>query len=142
MTKRKARETVRRARETVITTTVKGDISGMFAAGQDIEQKQQIQNGPVTDPKVMLEDWTAQLTALKQALADANLPDKTKNVADARLDDLEEQVKSGKPKQDILDQVGNWFAGHIPELLTAITSLLTHPAVTKMIENGAKTLLI
>ena len=71
--------------------------------------------------------------ALHQEVADQAPPDK-KEVAQKKVDVLKEALTEGQPDLGVVESVVRWFGENIPQLVGAITSILFHPLVGKVIE--------
>ncbi len=82
----------------------------------------------------------ADLAKLRQMLADlkaeiaAGAPSDKKEAALERMAELEEAITAPEPDLTTMEYVNNWFAKHLPALAGGVTSLVTHPVVTKMVE--------
>ncbi len=116
-----------------INATLSGPVSGQVAIGTGITQTQE--NG-VVRPEVT----PADLAVLQQALADlkahieAVAPVEKKAAALDRAAELEGAVTAGKPDLTTMDYVKHWFTRYLPELAGAVTSIVVHPIVGKLVE--------
>ncbi len=117
----------------VISATISGDISGQVAVGKDITQTQVVGE---TGPAVTEEE----LAQLRQMLADlkaqvaAQAPPDKKEAALERVEELQEAVTAEKPDLTTMEYVRNWFVKHLPGLAGAVTSVVVHPIVGKLVE--------
>jgi hypothetical protein len=117
----------------VIRATISGDISGQVAVGKGITQ---IQTIGAARPEVT----EADLAELRQILADlkakvaAKAPPEKKDAALARVEELEEAVTAGEPDLPTMEYVKRWFAKNLPGLAGAVTSVVVHPIVGKLVE--------
>ncbi len=117
----------------VIRATISGDISGQVAVGKGITQTQTI---GAARPKVTETD----LAELRQALADlrarvaAEAPPEKKDAALERVDELEEAVTAKEPDLATMEYVKGWFVKNLPGLAGAVTHVIVHPIVGKLME--------
>jgi hypothetical protein len=123
----------------VIRATISGDISGQVAVGKGITQIQTI--GAVR-PEVTKAD----LAELRQILADlkakvaAKAPPEKKDAALERVKELEEAVTAGEPDLPTMEYVKRWFVKNLPDLAGAVTSVVVHPIVGKLVETAGDAL--
>jgi hypothetical protein len=117
----------------VIRATISGDISGQVAVGKGITQ---IQTIGAARPQIT----EADLAELRQILADlkakvaAEAPPEKKDAALERVKELEEAVTAGEPDLPTMEYVKRWFARNLPGLAGAVTSVVVHPIVGKLVE--------
>ena len=117
----------------VINATISGPVSGQVAIGTGITQMQTI---GMARPEVT----PAELAMLQRALAglkaqvEAAAPPDSKNAALARVAELEEAVTARKPDLTTMEYIKHWFARNLPELAGAVTSIVVHPIVGKLVE--------
>ena len=115
-----------------IRADITGDISGQVAVGKGITQ---IQNIGVPRPGVT----ETELAELRQILADlkaqveAQVPPELKGAALERVGELEGAVTADKPDLTTMEYVKNWFTKNLPKLAGAVTSVVIHPIVGKLI---------
>ena len=123
----------------VIKATISGDVSGQVAVGKGITQTQ---IAGVAKPEVTEVD----LAELQRALADlkakvaAEAPPEKKDAALERLGELEETVTAEEPDLTTMEYVKNWFVKNLPGLAGAVTSVVVHPIVGKLVEAAGDTL--
>lgn len=117
----------------VINVTLSGPVSGQVAIGRDINQMNMI---GVARPEVTQAD----LTELRHVLADVKaqlesdaVPEK-KVAALERMAELEEAVTAKRPDLTTMEYVKRWFARNLPELAGAVTGVIVHPIVGKLVE--------
>jgi hypothetical protein len=117
----------------VIRATISGDISGQVAVGKGITQTQTI---GAARPEVTETD----LAELRQALADlrakvaAEAPPEKKDAALERVEELEDALTAKEPDLATMEYVKGWFAKNLPDLAGAVTSVVVHPTVGKLVE--------
>ena len=88
----------------------------------------------------------AELAELRQMLAElkaevaANAPTDKKAAALERVTELEEAVTAEKPDLTTMGYVKNWFVKNLPSLAGAVTGLVVHPIVGKLVEAAGEML--
>jgi hypothetical protein len=116
-----------------IHATISGPLSSQVAVGKGITQ---IQTVGAPRPEVS----EAELAELRHMLADlkarveAEAPPDKKDAALERLGELEEAVTAAEPDLPTKEYVKTWFVKHLPGLAGAVTSLVVHPIVGKLVE--------
>jgi hypothetical protein len=116
-----------------IQATIKGKVSGQIAIGNDITQSQtKVQQSVTPDDLKELRQLLAELHGKVEAEVS---PDK-KNAALERVKKLEKAVTEKKPDLSTMESVKNWFGKNVPALAGAVTSLIVHPIVGKLVEAG------
>jgi len=117
----------------VIRATISGDVSGQVAVGKGITQTQTI---GAAQPQVTEADWAE----LRQALADlkakvaAEASPEKKDAALERVNELEEAITAEEPDLTTMEYVKRWFVKHLPGLAGAVTGVVVHPIVGKLVE--------
>jgi len=117
----------------VIRATISGDISGQVAVGKGITQVQSI---GATRPQIT----EADLAKLRQILTDlqakvaAEAPPEKKDAALERVKELEEALTAEEPDLTTMEYVKGWFVKNLPGLAGAVTSVVVHPIVGKLVE--------
>ena len=117
----------------IIRATISGDISGQVAVGKGISQ---IETIGVIRPEVT----EADRAELRQILADlkakvaAEAPPDKKDAALERVEELEEAVAAEEPDLTTMEYVKRWFVKNLPGLAGAVTSVIVHPIVGKLVE--------
>jgi len=61
------------------------------------------------------------------------LADETRASATERVDELEAAATAAEPDLSTLEYVRNWFAKHVPAFLGAVTGIVVHPVVGKLV---------
>ncbi|HEX9387085.1 MAG TPA: hypothetical protein VF918_12255 [Anaerolineales bacterium] len=120
-----------------IQVTVGGDVSGQLAAGENITQISTKTTGEVT--KAELEEFRQLLTSLRSKIEVEVQPDK-KEAAFERVGELEHAITEKKPDLSTMEYVRNWFIKNLPGLAGAVTSVVVHPIVGKLVEAGGDAL--
>lgn len=116
-----------------ISADISGDVSGQVGVGKDIRQTQTIGAGAA--PAVT----EAELAELREAFAQlkaqvaAEAPPERKGAAVERLDELEQAVLAEEPDLTTVDYVKRWFARNVPRLAGAVTGIVIHPIVGKLV---------
>jgi len=117
----------------VIRAAISGDVSGQVAVGKGITQTQTI---GAARPQVT----ETELAELRQALADlkakvaTEAPPEKKDAALERVEELEEAVAAKEPDLTTMEYVKRWFVRNLPDLAGAVTSVVVHPIVGKLVE--------
>jgi hypothetical protein len=117
----------------VIRATISGDVSGQVAVGKGIVQTRTVS---AARPKVTEGD----LAELRQMLADlkakvaAEAPPDKKDAASERVEELEEAITAKEPDLTTMEYVKGWFVKNLPGLAGAVTSIIVHPIVGKLVE--------
>ena len=120
-----------------IQVTVGGDVSGQLAAGENITQMSARTTHEVTQAE--LEDFRQLLTSLRAKIEVEVQPDK-KEAAFERVGELEHAIAEKKPDLSTMEYVRNWFIKNLPGLAGAVTSVVVHPIVGKLVEAGGDAL--
>jgi len=82
----------------------------------------------------------ADLTELRQVLTDlkakvaAEAPLEKKDAALERVEELEEAVTAEEPDLTTMEYVKRWFVKNLPGLAGAVTGVVVHPIVGKLVE--------
>jgi hypothetical protein len=117
----------------IIQAMISGDISGQVAVGKGITQTQTI---GAARPEVT----EADLAELRQVLADlkakvaAEAPPEKKDAALERVEELGEAIAAKEPDLATMEYVKRWFVKNLPGLAGAVTSVVVHPIVGKLVE--------
>lgn len=122
-----------------ISAMISGNISGQVAVGKNITQAQTI---GAAKPAVT----EADLAELRQVLADlltqveAEAPPEQKQAAVERVKELGEAVTAQAPDLSTIEYVKRWFVKNLPGLAGAVTGVILHPIVGKLVEATGDTL--
>ncbi len=120
-----------------IQVNVGGDVSGQLAAGENITQLSTKTTGEVT--KAELEEFRQLFATLRSKIEAEAQPDK-KEAALERVGELEQAITEKKPDLSTMEYVRNWFVKNLPGLAGALTSVVVHPIVGKLVEAGGDAL--
>jgi hypothetical protein len=120
-----------------IRVSVGGDVSGQLAAGENITQMSTKTTREVT--QAQLEEFRQLLTSLRAKIEVESQPDK-KEAALERVGELEHAITDKKPDLSTMEYVRNWFIKNLPGLAGAVTSVVVHPIVGKLVEAGGDAL--
>lgn len=115
-----------------------GSIQGQVAVGTNIVQTKKIGLMP---PEIT----EAERLTLNRMLAD--LADQVKRKAPAdkkaaaleRITELDEAINEAEPDLPTMEYVKRWFGKNLPALAGAVTSLVVHPIVGKLVEAAGET---
>ncbi len=129
--------TKKQSRSNNIKVKVGGDVSGQMAVGENIKQVSTKTTGKVT--KAELEELHQLLATLRSKVEAEAQPDK-KDAALERVEELEQAVADKKPDLSTMEYVRNWFIKNLPGLAGAVTSVVVHPIVGKLVEAGGDAL--
>jgi len=116
-----------------IQVTVGGDISGQAAVGENISQVST--RTTVTVTQAELEGLREALKELRAKVENKSQSDK-KDAALERFQELEQAITQEKPDLSTMEYVKNWFGKNLPGLAGAVTSVVVHPIVGKLVEAG------
>lgn len=64
----------------------------------------------------------------------AEAPTEQKTAALVKIDELEDAIEMGQPDLSTMESVKNWFTTHMPTFAGAVTSVVVHPIVGKLVE--------
>jgi len=123
----------------VIRATISGDISGQVAVGKGITQIQTIGAARLEVTEADLAELRQALVNLKAQVAAEAPPDK-KDAALERVEELEEAVTAEEPDLTTMEYINRWFVKNLPGLAGAVTSVVVHPIVGKLVEAAGDTL--
>lgn len=75
-----------------------------------------------------------------KAQVEAEAPPEKKEAALERMAELEEAVIAKEPDLSTMEYIKNWFIKNVPTLAGAVTSVVVHPIVGKIVEAAGETL--
>ena len=121
-----------------VTGTVRGDVSGQLAIGTDIQQVRSttVQTGQET--RELLLDFNRVVEQLRSEIRGA-APPELAAPAQQRVDELEAAVTTaaaGEAEMDLttFEYVRQWLGKNLPSVAGAVTSVVVHPLVGKLVE--------
>ena len=117
-----------------ISANISGYVSGQIAVGKNISQVHQ--SGPLQPSEVTpaeLEELKRVFKVLKAQISTSTAPERRASALE-RVDELEEAVTADKPDLTTVEYVKQWFVKHLPMLSGAITGVIIHPIVGKLVE--------
>ena len=110
---------------------ITGDVSGQVAVGTRITQRQTVSPPPEVTAADRAE--LAELLARLEQEVAAQAPPDQKAAALERTRELAEAVTAEKPDLSTMEYVKGWFVKHLPGLAGAVTSVVVHPIVGKLV---------
>lgn len=118
---------------------IEGNTSGQIATGKNIQQHQTVHaaSSPVTTAD--MDELRAALAALRTQVEAAAPPDEREGAL-MRVDELTKATLTEKPKLSTMEYVRDWFVDHIPQLAGAVTGVVVHPIVGKLVEAAGDSL--
>src|SRR4051794_14471646 len=108
---------------------------GQVGIGRNISQSyvRTHTEGPSAVTEADLAELRRAIEAVKaQIVADA--PPEQRAAALERVDELEEAVVADEPDLTTLQYIRKWFGKNLPKLAGAVTGLIVHPVVGKIVE--------
>jgi hypothetical protein len=112
---------------------VSGTVSGPVAIGKDIDQRQQVGEMNVAVTEAELDELRSEFTKLREQVA-AGAPPEVRDKAVELVDQLQQDTVSEKPKPVTMRYVLDWFKDNAPKLAGAVTSVVVHPIVGRLVE--------
>ncbi|MBD2676952.1 MULTISPECIES: hypothetical protein [Nostoc] len=116
-----------------ISANISGGVSGQVAVGKQISQDQTITSVP--QPEVTEDDLAVlrRLLANVKGQVESEAPPEKKEAALQRVVELEEAVTAKQPDLDTMAYVKKWFIKNLPSLSGAVTGVVIHPIVGKLV---------
>ena len=112
---------------------IDGDINGQIAFGNNISQSQTEIHNYATPAD--LDEFKKLIQELRVKVETEAALDK-KDAALERVQELEQAVAEKKPDLTTMEYVKKWFGKNVPALAGAVTSVIIHPIVGKLVEAG------
>lgn len=109
---------------------VGGDVTGNIAVGHDIDQDLVVVHDPPTPEE--LQALAQRFREVEQLVA-AAAPPEQQDAAVERVRELEQAVTADEPDLTTMEYVRNWFVRHLPRMAGAVTGLIVHPIVGKLV---------
>ena len=119
--------------EKAVSIAIRGDVSGQIAIGKNNRQTQTEIQYSVSDRDLK------KLHLLFRELhskVEATVESKNRDAALKQVQELEEAVTAKKPNISKMEKVKKWFGKNVPALAGAVTSVVVHPIVGKLVEAG------
>jgi phenylpropionate dioxygenase-like ring-hydroxylating dioxygenase large terminal subunit len=113
--------------------TIGGDVSGQVGVGHDITQQYTRTTGTAAVTEEDLDEIRRMVDEIRRRVAQ-EAPADQRDAALERVDELRDAVATKQPDLTTLDYVRSWFGKHLPALAGAITGLIVHPLVGKVVE--------
>ncbi|WP_017625254.1 hypothetical protein [Nocardiopsis chromatogenes] len=114
-----------------------GDVSGQVVVGDDNTVVTAHGDAGEASAAVSpdLESLRAGFDALRERIAQ-EAGEGTDAAARERVDELEEAVTAEEPEVSVMVYVRDWFAKRLPALAGAVTALIVHPFVGRLVEHA------
>lgn len=122
--------------------TISGNISnvsGQAAVGIGISQIH-ASHAPQSEMTEADRATLQQLLAALTTQVETQAPPEKKASALERVEELKAAVTAEKPDLTTMEYVKNWFVKYMPTLSGAVTSLVVHPLVGKLVEAAGESL--
>lgn len=118
-----------------IKISIGGNNSGQLAIGDNNSQTStSLVNSQNAEPSPAdLATLRQMVATLKTQVAETAPADK-KTAALERIDELEEAITAEEPDLTTMDYIKRWFVKNLPTLSGAVTSVVIHPIVGKLVE--------
>jgi hypothetical protein len=113
-----------------ISANISGGVSGQVAVGKHIAQHQTVSAADLSGDE---------LAQLRQAFADlradvaAQAPPERQAAAVERIEELEQACLADEPDTTTIAYVGRWFKTNLPGLAGAVTGIVIHPLVGRIV---------
>ncbi len=117
-----------------IRADIEADVSGQVAVGKDIKQTQTVGGAAAEVSEDDLQELRGQIEALKEKVKAEAPPEKAESAVE-RLDELERAVvEKDEPDLTTMEYVRQWFGEHLPQFAGAVSSVVVHPIVGRLVE--------
>ena len=115
-----------------INATIGGSMANsQVAVGNANHQSQTVTTSTVTE--VELGELRAMFADLKEQVILADVPAAARVAAIAQVTELEQATLADEPDVSTIQSVGRWFGTHLPALAGAVTGIVIHPIVGKLV---------
>lgn len=120
-----------------ISANISGPVSGQIGVGKDIAiTRSSGSPAPITEQEIaQVAELKGEIAALR-AQIEVESPPETKDEALEKVQELEDAIASEKPDPTMLIKVQGWFARNLPMLAGAVTSVVVHPLVGRLVESA------
>jgi len=113
---------------------VTGAAHGQIAIGKGIEQRQAIGDDAVAAlTEAEREQVRLAFAALREQVT-ADAPEDRRAAAVERVGELEQAVFADRPDLTTVQYVTRWFRGNLPQLAGAVTGLVLHPLIGRLVQ--------
>ncbi len=123
----------------ITTVSISGGVSGQVGVGDNIAMTQTIGSVPAPATEAELAELRQMLIDLK-AQIEVDAPTEKRAAALERLDELEEAITGSEPDVATIGYVRGWFNRNLPAVAGAVTSLVLHPIVAKLVATAGDVL--
>jgi len=114
--------------------SVTGSVSGQVAVGKGIEQRQALGDAAVAAvTEAEREQVRLAFAQLHEQVA-AAAPPEQRAAAVERVEELQEAVFADEPDLTTIQYVARWFRRNLPGLAGAVTGLVVHPLVGRLVQ--------
>lgn len=114
--------------------SVTGAVSGQVAIGKQIEQRQALGDAAVAAvTEAEREQVRLAFAQLREQVA-AGAPPEQRAAAVERVGELEAAVFAEEPDLTTVQYVTRWFRKNLPSLAGAVTGLVVHPLVGRLVQ--------
>jgi hypothetical protein len=127
----------REGRRGDVEATITGNINGQVAIGHGNRQVATAAAPEGRTTRQELLELAALFVKIRQELT--GLPKEVAQQAHYHLNELEEAVTTTKPDLNTMEYVRNWFARKLPRLAAAVTGIVVHPIMTKIVAAAGDT---
>ena len=111
-----------------------------MAIGSGIEQRQALGDAAVAAvTQAELQELHGVLAELRSQVA-AQAPPEQRAAAVERVDELEQAVLADQPDVTTIRYVAQWFGRNLPKLAGAVTTVVVHPIVGRLVEAAGEML--
>jgi len=112
------------------------DVSGQVAAGNGNVQAQTIGAPPPTSKEADRDKLRQMLADLREQV-EANAPADKRASALERIEELEEAITASSPDLTTMEYIERWFSKHLPVQAVAVTRIIAHPSVGKIMDSAS-----
>jgi hypothetical protein len=117
-----------------ISGSVTGSTSGQVAIGTQIEQRQALGDTAVQAlTEAEREQVRLAFAQLREQVV-ARAPDEQRTAAVERVEELQAAVFAEQPDLTTIQYITRWFRRNLPSLAGAVTSLVVHPLVGRLVQ--------
>jgi len=114
--------------------SVTGSVSGQVAIGKAIEQHQALGDAAVAAVTEAEREQVRLAFAQLREQVVAGAPPEQRAAAVERVEELQEAVLADEPDLNTIQYVARWFRKNLPSLAGAVTGLVVHPLVGRLVQ--------